>query len=105
ALNAARDQVTKAEAVLTDTVDLVGEIGRQVLANLLDPRRPRVSTRKVKSPISRYHAPQDDARPTSSTTVARLALTITDPPHTPGPNPAPPSAASTITAPGRPSPQ
>jgi hypothetical protein len=99
ALNAAHDQVTKAEAVVTDTVDLVGEIGGAVLANLLEPRRPRVSTRKVKSPISRYHAHHDDGRPTSSTKVVNLDITIEEPTHTPGPAPAPPSARSTATAP------
>ncbi|TMR88657.1 hypothetical protein [Nonomuraea basaltis] len=31
-------------------IDLVGVIGRAVLAELLPPRRPRISVRKVKSP-------------------------------------------------------
>ena len=55
ALRAARDQVIAAHAVMTDTaVDLVGTIGRLVLANLLPPRRCRVSPRISKRPLSRY---------------------------------------------------
>lgn len=87
ALKAAQDQVIKAEGVVTNTVDLIGEIGRTVLANLLDPRRPRVSTRKVKSPISRYHAHHDDGRPTTSTKVVDLDITVEEPTHSCGPEP------------------
>jgi hypothetical protein len=47
--------VFQAANVITGTVDLVGDIGRRVLTNLLPARRLRVSARKVKSPISRYH--------------------------------------------------
>src|SRR5262249_10892222 len=47
AMTTAQDLVAGAAGVLTDTVDLVGTIGREVLTNLLDARRPRVSTRKV----------------------------------------------------------
>jgi hypothetical protein len=52
--------------VVTDTVDLLGAIGTRLLGGLLGARRLRVSTRKVKSPISRYHARQDDGRPATS---------------------------------------
>jgi hypothetical protein len=48
---------------VAQTVDLVGETGRAVLANLLPQRRHRFSARKVKSPISRYHAHTDTGRP------------------------------------------
>jgi Insertion element 4 transposase N-terminal/Transposase DDE domain len=55
ALEAARDQVVRAAAVIADTsIDLVGTIGRHVLDNLMPDRRPRVSPRAVKRPLSRY---------------------------------------------------
>jgi len=57
ALNAARDQVTHAAGVLADTViDLVGAIGRAVLAHLLPERRFRVKTRMIKRSNSKYQA-------------------------------------------------
>jgi len=55
ALGAARDQVVKAAAIIADTsIDLVGTIGRQVLANLLPDRRCRTTPRVVKRAISNY---------------------------------------------------
>ncbi|MFJ9590536.1 hypothetical protein [Streptomyces acidicola] len=42
-------------------------------------RRPRVSTRKVKSPISRYHDRQQDGRPDTSRTVTGLDINILEP--------------------------
>jgi len=61
ALDAARDQLIAATGVLTDTdrdavVDLVGELGRQVLRHLLPTRRSRSSPRVVKRAISVYAA-------------------------------------------------
>jgi hypothetical protein len=57
ALNAARDQLIQATGVITDTViDLVGHIGRHVLANLLPPRRLRLGPRAVKRALSKYPA-------------------------------------------------
>jgi hypothetical protein len=57
ALNAARDQVSYAAGVIADTViDLVGHIGRLVLANLLPNRRIRLGPRAVKRAMSRYPA-------------------------------------------------
>lgn len=57
ALQAARDQLTRAAGVIADTViDLVGAIGRRVLANLMPDRRLRVSPRIVKRAISKYQA-------------------------------------------------
>lgn len=79
AFQAARNLVTGATNVITDTVDLVGHIGREILANLLDDRRPRVSTRKVKCPVARYHARQDDGRPLTSQNVTQLTITVHDP--------------------------
>jgi hypothetical protein len=82
AVEAARDQVTAAAGVIVSgEVDLVGVIGRAVLADLLPARRLRFSARKVKSPISRYHArPADDDRPLTSTDITAVAATIHEPP-------------------------
>jgi hypothetical protein len=56
ALHTARQQVTLAAAIITETtIDLVGTIGRHVLANLLPDRRLRVNPRKVKRAISKYN--------------------------------------------------
>ena len=57
ALNAARDQLVQAAGVIADAViDLVGAIGRRVLANLMPDRRLRVTPRIVKRAISKYNA-------------------------------------------------
>jgi hypothetical protein len=60
ALGAARDQLTAALGVLAATaaatIDLVGVIGRQVLAQLLPRRRARSNPRVVKRAISVYAA-------------------------------------------------
>lgn len=77
ALETAKDLIINAQNVVTDTIDLIGDIGRAVLDNLLPPRRPRVSARKVKSPLSRYNK-KDPDRPQRSTPITALDLT----PHT-----------------------
>jgi hypothetical protein len=57
ALNTARDQLTNAAGILADTIiDLVGAIGRAVLAHLLPERRIRVKTRMIKRSNSKYQA-------------------------------------------------
>jgi hypothetical protein len=57
ALNTARDQLVLAAGILTGThPDLVGTIGRHVLAHLLPARRIRVKDRIVKRAISKYNA-------------------------------------------------
>ena len=57
ALHHARDLVAQAAGVIADTViDLVGKIGRAVLANLMPDRRVRVNARTVKRAISKYNA-------------------------------------------------
>jgi hypothetical protein len=57
ALNTARDQIVQAAEVIADTViDLVGTIGRAVLAHLLPDRRIRVKTRMIKRSNSKYQA-------------------------------------------------
>jgi hypothetical protein len=55
ALQAARDQLTQAANIVTDTtIDLIGTIGRHILTNLMPTRRQRISPRAVKRPLSRY---------------------------------------------------
>jgi transposase IS4-like protein/DDE family transposase len=57
ALAAARDQLILAAGIITcRDVDLIGTIGRQVLAQLLPARRTRTKDRIVKRAISKYNA-------------------------------------------------
>ena len=84
ALSTAQNLLVNAANVITDAtndVDLVGDIGTAVLADLLPPRRPRTSVRKVKSPLSRYNK-KDPHRPERSTSITALDITIQDT-HTP----------------------
>jgi hypothetical protein len=81
ALSAAQNLLVNATNVITDDVDLVGDIGTAVLADLLPPRRPRTSVRKVKSPLSRYNK-KDPHRPERSTSITALDITIQNT-HTP----------------------
>ena len=90
AFQTARDLVTNAANVVTDIIDQIGTIGRQILATLLPARRLRVSSRKVKSPISRYHTKHDDGRPSTSQKVTDLSITIHESASTPGPTSAHP---------------
>ncbi len=56
-MNAARDLLIQAAGVIAGTIiDLIGDIGRRVLASLLPERRLRVSPRIVKRALSRYPA-------------------------------------------------
>jgi len=53
ALNTARDQLVAAAGVIAeDVIDLVGVIGRHVLAAITPARRPRTAPRVVKRAIS-----------------------------------------------------
>ncbi|MFE1855851.1 hypothetical protein [Streptomyces sp. NPDC059489] len=63
----------------TDRDTLLGTIGRRILTGLLPPRRQRVSTRKVKSPMSRYSERRQDGRPDTSRTVTHLNVTVLEP--------------------------
>jgi hypothetical protein len=79
ALNAARDQLIAATGVLTDTapntvIDLVGELGRQVLDHLMPARRCRTNPRVVKRAISVYAA--NTARGRIRAPGRRTAITI-----------------------------
>jgi hypothetical protein len=83
ALETARETLIQAAGVVTDGTDLTGRIGRAVLDGLLEPRRPRVSVRKIKSPLSRWNK-ADPHRPQHSTPVTSLAVTVSTPaPTTP----------------------
>ncbi len=75
ALQTATQTLTAADAVVTADTDLTGRIGRTVLDGLLPPRRPRVSTRKVKSPLSRWNK-ADPHRPARSTPVTAMGITV-----------------------------
>lgn len=84
ALEAARDTIANATGILPvdagGRIDLTGVIGRAVLAHPLPARRARYSARKVKSPISRYHArPTADDRPLVTTSIATVTTEINEP--------------------------
>jgi hypothetical protein len=85
ALETARDTLAGATGILPATgpdgrIDLTGTIGRAVLAHPLPARRARYSARKVKSPISRYHArPADDDRPLVTTSIDTVTTQIHEP--------------------------
>ena len=75
ALQTAIDTVTAADGVITSDTRDPGRIGRAVLDGLLPPRRPRVSVRKVKSPLSRWNK-ADPHRPAHSTPVTAIGITL-----------------------------
>jgi hypothetical protein len=87
ALNTARDLVVQAAGVIADTtIDLVGRIGRLVLANLMPDRRVRTKARTVKRAISKYNARGPDINRT--TYQATIAITVLSAPRwTTGPEP------------------
>jgi hypothetical protein len=74
ALQTAIDTVITADAIIPDTAG-PGRIGRAVLGGLLAPRRPRISVRKVKSPLSRWNK-ADPSRPARSTPVTAIGVTL-----------------------------
>jgi hypothetical protein len=82
ALHAARDQLITATGLLTDTtptavIDLVGELGRQVLDHLMPARRSRSNPRVVKRAISVYAANTARGRvraPSRKTTITIVVL-------------------------------
>jgi hypothetical protein len=80
ALQTAIGTVTAASGVITSDTPGPGRIGRAVLAGLLPPRRPRVSVRKVKSPLSRWNK-ADPHRPAHSTPVTAIGITLQQPPE------------------------
>ena len=85
ALQAARDQIVRAAAIITGTtVDLVGRIGAAVLANLLPARRPRIRPRVIKRAISEYRAKEPDTD--RRTRTATIKINIHPDGLTPKPN-------------------
>ncbi|HEY8983145.1 MAG TPA: hypothetical protein VIU15_26645 [Streptomyces sp.] len=77
ALEAARDQLVATPAAAGAGRDLVGPIGRTVLANLLPARRARLSLRKVKRPMSRYtYMDPEDPRPRRSTRIDSMTIGV-----------------------------
>jgi hypothetical protein len=81
ALHAARDQLIQAAGVIAGTViDLIGTIGRHVLASLMPGRRVRTSPRIVKRAISKYAAKGPGINRTSyKATIAVNILTSPEP--------------------------
>jgi Insertion element 4 transposase N-terminal/Transposase DDE domain len=79
ALQTARDQLTAAAGITPTTPALPGAIGRAVLATLLPARRPRYSTRTIKSPRSR-HPSRGNSTPALPVTITAITITITPPP-------------------------
>lgn len=85
ALETARDQVVAADGILPTAFESVpGRIAHAVLTNLLPPRRPRISPRRVKCPISRYAAPPaqrliDGAAPITNITITVLPASTLQP--------------------------
>lgn len=80
ALHAARDQVIHAAGVITGTtVDLVGSIGRHVLANLMPDRRVRTKARAVKRAYSKYQARGPHIDRTSYKATLSIAILTADP--------------------------
>jgi hypothetical protein len=77
----ARDQVIQAAGIIASTViDLIGTIGRHVLAGLLPDRRLRTSPRIVKRAISKYQARGPGIDRTSY--KATISIDILIPPET-----------------------
>jgi hypothetical protein len=85
ALETARDHVILATGRDDIAGTAVGAIGRAVLAGLLPPRRSRISCRRVKAPISRYHSRPGDPRPARSQRITRLDIDIHQATATPAP--------------------
>jgi hypothetical protein len=80
ALEAARDELTAARGICPDgPADLLGAIGRAVLATLLPARRARYSARKVKCATSRY-LNRDDGRPASLAAITAIDIVVRTPP-------------------------
>jgi hypothetical protein len=78
ALQTAIQTLIQADGIITSHPSTIGRIGRAVLDGLLPPRRPRVSARKVKSPLSRWNN-TDPHRPARSTPITSLAIAVSSP--------------------------
>lgn len=81
AYQAARDQLIQAANVIAGTIiDLIGTIGRHVLANLMPTRRLRVCPRIVKRAISKYQARGPNIDRTSYKTTLGIDILTSAPP-------------------------
>ncbi|MET7982946.1 IS4 family transposase [Streptomyces sp. NPDC005281] len=77
ALQAARDQLIRADHVLPTPSDrITNGISTAVRSALLPPRRSRTSARKVKCPTSRYPANPTSGHPLNSQNVTSLTVEI-----------------------------
>jgi hypothetical protein len=76
ALNTARDQITRAAAIIaTGTkIDLIGRIGTAVIDAVLPARRARTHTRAVKRAISKYRAKARDIDRRTRPTTIHIAI-------------------------------
>nr|WP_274522771.1 transposase [Saccharothrix sp. ALI-22-I] len=80
-LQTARDQIVRAAGVIAaTTVDLVGRIGRAVLADPLPPRRSRVGPPVVKRAIFKHRAKRDIDRTNHQATSNIVATGLTTDP-------------------------
>lgn len=80
ALHTARDLIIQAAGVITDTaIDLLGTIGRHVLADLMPDRRVRTRPRVVKRAISKYNAKGTVDRTSYKATISIDILAAPDP--------------------------
>jgi hypothetical protein len=76
ALNTARDQIIHAAGIIAETsTDLIGAIGRAVLAGPLPARRTRISPRAVKRAISKHRAKGQIDRSNHQATITIEILT------------------------------
>ena len=81
ALHSARDLVIQAAGVIADTtIDLVGTIGRHVLAHLMPDRRLRACPRIVKRAISKYQARGSTVDRTSYKATVGIDILVREPP-------------------------
>jgi hypothetical protein len=80
ALETAREELTAARGIHPDgPADLLGVVGRDILATLLPARRARFSARKVKCATSRY-LNREDGRPAAATPITAITIAIHTPP-------------------------
>jgi Insertion element 4 transposase N-terminal/Transposase DDE domain len=87
AVETAQNLVTAARNITGPEDDLPGDIGRAVLASLHGPRRPRVCSRTVKSPASRWSA-RPDGKPRTTRQITAITTSI-DARHYKPPKPKP----------------
>jgi hypothetical protein len=83
AREAAREELTAARGICPDgPADLLGVIGRAVMATLLPARRARYSARKVKCATSRY-LNRENGRPATATVITAIDIAVHTPPIDP----------------------